>query len=194
MAVNLINRAVKIMTSPMTEWDAVAAEPANTQEIAVTYAAPLIVAGQLAVMLGLILFLKYPIQSALLQGVIGIALNFGLMLMVAAVIDGLAGNFGGEKNFARSLQVSAYSMTPYWIFTLLAIIPQLAIIALVLGLYSLVLIFLGIPKVKKPKKDQEAVYAITVIGATIILAIIAYVVVTQLVQAVQTPVYNYGYQ
>lgn len=191
MAVNLIDRAQKIMLQPAAEWDKVAAEPANVQEIAISYAAPLIGIGQLCVMLGLLLMAHYPIQSALLQAVIGAAFNFGILFALAAVIDGLAPNFGAQKNFGKSFQVAAYSMTPYWVFTILAIIPQLAIIVLLLALYSLVLIFLGLPKVKPAKKDQEATYAIACIGAIVLLVIVAYVVLTALVNSMQTPTY-YG--
>jgi hypothetical protein len=191
MALNLIERVQKIMLSPNSEWDRVAAEPANTQEIAISYVAPLVGAAQLAALLGLILFARMDAGSALMQAIIGILLNFGIVFGLAAIADGLAPNFGAQKDFARSFQVAAYSMTPLWVFSLLAIIPQLGIIALLLGLYSLYLIFVGLPKVKKPKKDQEAVYAIACIGAIIILSIVVVIVMGQLMRSMQGG-YYYG--
>jgi hypothetical protein len=185
MAVNLVDRAQKIMFSPNAEWDRVAAEPANTQEIAVGYVAPLVGAAQIAAMLGMMLFARVDVGTAAMQAVIGIILNFGIVFGLAAIVDGLAPNFGAQKDFARSFQVAAYSMTPLWIFSLLAIIPQLGIIALLLGLYSLYLIFVGLPKVKKPRKDQEAVYAIACIGAIIILSIVVVIVMGQLLRSMQ---------
>ena len=185
MAINLVDRVQKILVSPNTEWDAIDSEKVTTQDLLVTYAAPLIGAAQLAAALGLMLFAHFPLQSALIQAVIGGLLNFGVVLGLGAIIDGLATNFGSTKDFTQSLKVAVYSMTPLWVFSLLAIIPQLGIIALLLGLYSLYLIFIGLPKVKHPKKDQEAVYALAAIGAIIILTIVVYIVVGQLVRSVQ---------
>ena len=191
MAIDLVSRITKILTAPNTEWDVIAAETTTTQEMLTMYAAPLIGAQQLAAAIGLMAFAHFPVGSAVMQAIIGILLSFAIVLGLAAIIDGLAPNFGSQKDFVQSTKVAVYSLTPLWVFGLIAIIPQLGILGLLFALYSLYLIFIGLPKVKKPKKDQEAVYALAAIGAIIILTIVVMVVLQQLVASIQTPRY-YG--
>jgi hypothetical protein len=185
MAIDLVSRVTKILSAPNSEWDVIAAETTTTQELLTMYAAPLIGAAQLAAVLGLLIFAQGPVEAAIKQAIIGILLNFIVVMALAAIIDGLAENFGSKKDFAQSAKVAVYSMTPLWIGSLIAIIPQLGILGLLFGLYSLYLIFIGLPKVKQPRKDQEAVYALAVIGAIIILTIVVVIVLRQLVASVQ---------
>lgn len=185
MAIDLVSRVSKLLGSPSSEWDAVARESTTTQELLTAYAAPLIGASQLAAVLGLLLFAQWPVDAAIKQAIVGILLNFVVVMALAAIIDGLAENFGAKKDFAQSARVAVYSMTPLWVGSLVAIVPQLGILGLLFGLYSLYLIFIGLPKVKQPKKEQEAVYAIAVIGAIIILTIVLVIVLRQLIASVQ---------
>ncbi len=179
MAINLVDRVTKILTAPGKEWDVIASEPANAQDIALTYALPLIGISQLMAALGLILFYQLPVDQALVVFLINVAFHFAIAFALAGITDTLAPNFGADKNFGQSFKL-VYAMTPIWIAGILAIVPKLStIVLLVGGLWALLLIFIGLPKVKKPKKDQEAVYAIAVIGAIVIVTIVAYMVIQQ---------------
>ena len=84
---------------------------------AVSYAAPLIGAAQLAAALGLMLFAHYPVQTALIQAMIGILLNFGIVLGARRRSStDWRPTFGAQKDFTQSLKVAVYSMTPLWVF------------------------------------------------------------------------------
>jgi hypothetical protein len=185
MAVNLVERAQKILTAPNSEWDVVAAEKTDVQAMFLTYVLPLVGAQALVAVLGLMLFQHVELQGAVIQFALNVVIGAAVVFILAFVIDGLAPNFGAQKDFTQSFKVAAYSPTPLWVFGLIAIVPQLGILGLLFGLYSLYLIFIGLPKVKKPKKDQEAVYALAAIGAIIVLVLVLTIVLRQLVVAVQ---------
>ena len=87
----------------------------------------------------------------------GLALILGIFLYVfycaawyveALVIDALAPTFGGQKNFPAALKVSAYSSTAAWLAGIFQLIPAISILA-VLGLYSLYLLWLGLPRLMR---------------------------------------------
>ena len=57
----------------------------------------------------------------------GLSVLAGALISVfvsSFVIDALAPSFGSEKNMGRSVQLVAYSYTPFWVGGLLAILPS----------------------------------------------------------------------
>jgi len=80
------------------------------------------------------------------------------------VVDLLAVNFGSEKNINRSAQLVAYSLTGYWVASILGIIPWLGWLAIIAGAsYSVFLMYLGAGPLKKTPEDQRIVYVIIAI-------------------------------
>ena len=90
---------------------------------------------------------------------------------LALVIDGLAPNFGGQKNQVQALKVAAYSATAGWLAGIFGLIPALAILGL-LGLYSLYLLYLGLPILMKVPQDKAMGYSVVVIIVAIVLFLI----------------------
>ena len=93
--------------------------------------------------------------------------------LTSLIIDGLAPSFQSEKNFNRSIQLVAYSFTPAWVGGLLAIIPSLAFIGSLFGVYSLYLLYIGLPKLKKTPADKITAYFVV----SLIVCIVVYVVI-----------------
>src|SRR4030095_7958605 len=60
-----------------------------------------------------------------------------LVFGIAAAIDVLGPSFGAEKNWTRSFQLSAYSLTAAYVGSLFLIFPALWILVLLCTLYSL---------------------------------------------------------
>ncbi|MEO8405304.1 MAG: Yip1 family protein, partial [Chitinophagaceae bacterium] len=93
------------------------------------------------------------------------------------VIDALASNFGSEKNMARSVQLVAYSMTPAWVGGILNIVPALAIVGGLIGLYGFYLLYLGMPKLKKTPDDKlVGYYVVSLLVMLIVYMVIGYVI------------------
>ncbi|HEX9006486.1 MAG TPA: Yip1 family protein, partial [Bacteroidota bacterium] len=151
-AASLVDRAKNIIVTPKTEWQVVAGETPNIQQIILGYVLPLALIPAVATILGGLLFrsgiffsMSYYIATALVAFVANVIGVF----VTAFVIDFLAPNFGSEKGLGRAVQLVAYSYTPMWVAGILNIIPGLGIIAALVGLYGIYLMYLGLPLLMK---------------------------------------------
>jgi hypothetical protein len=187
---NLIERAKKILTTPKTEWDVINNETPNTQQITTTYVLPLVAIGAVAAFIGWGFIGKsyygfkvastgLGIRYALIALVAGVAGTFAM----AYVVDALAPTFKSEKNFGRSFQLAAYSFTAGWVGGIFNIMPSLAIVGSLVGLYGLYLLYLGLPKLKKTPQDQVTGYFV----ASLITMIVASVVIAMILAAILVP-------
>jgi hypothetical protein len=96
---------------------------------------------------------------------------------LALIIDALAPTFGGQKGQIPALKVAAYSATAAWVSGIFLVIPLLGILALVGALYSLYLLYLGLPVLMKTSPERSAGYTVaTVIAAIVIFAVIGAIV------------------
>ncbi len=191
---NLIERVKNIIISPDKEWDVIAAEQPDTGKIIMGYVLPLAGAAALAAFIGFgfigknyfgvrVSSIDYGIYHAIDVLVGAIAAVF----ISAFVIDALAPNFGSEKNFGRSVQLVAYSYTPGWVGGLLAILPALALVGSLAGLYGLYLLYVGLPKLKKTPPDKHLSYFVVSL-----LVIIAVYIVIGIIMAAILPLRPYG--
>jgi len=76
----------------------------------------------------------------------------------------------------QALKVAAFTATPTWIAGVFNIIPSLSIIGSLLSLYSLYLLFVGLPILMKPPEDKALPYFVVVILAAIVLSVVFFVV------------------
>ena len=168
---NLVERAKNMIVSPKTEWEAVASEDPNIQQILMGYVLPLALIPTLATIIGwgaigILGFTSFTYGIAL--GLVQLINAFLSVLIAGFVIDALAGSFGSTKNMGRAVQLVAYSMTPIWVFGILNIIPAIGWLSFLLGLYALFLIYLGLTPLMKTPEDKKAVYmivSIVILGA-----------------------------
>ena len=184
---NLIERAKNILLTPKTEWDVVNSETPDTQKILTTYVIPLVAIGAIASFIGWGLIGKsyYGIKVSstglgVRYAIIALVGGIAGSLLLAFVIDALAPTFKSEKNFGRSFQLAAYSSTAGWVGAVFNILPSLAIIGSLVGLYGLYLLYLGLPKLKKTPADQVTPYFVV----SLIAMIVAYFVIGLILGAI----------
>jgi hypothetical protein len=92
-----------------------------------------------------------------------------MVYVVALIIDALAPSFGGEKNQVQALKTVAYGMTSAWVAGIALIVPVLGwLVALAGGIYSIYLIYLGLPSTMKAPQEKAGGYT----AVTIIIAIV----------------------
>ena len=72
----------------------------------------------------------------------------------------------------QALKVAAYSSTASWVAGIFGLIPALSWLR-ILGLYSLYLLYLGLPVLMKAPQDKAAGYT----GVVIIAAIVLFMVI-----------------
>jgi hypothetical protein len=163
---NLVERAKNIIVSPVKEWNVIAAETPDTGKIITGYVLPLAGAAAIAAFIGYGL-IGFNYGFGVRMKGINWGVYHGLTILVSAlvsvfvssfVIDALAPNFGSEKNLGRSVQLVSYSYTPAWVGGLLAILPSLALVGSLAGLYGLYLLYIGMPIMKKTPEDKHVGY------------------------------------
>jgi hypothetical protein len=180
----ILGRVQRLILSPASEWDVIAGEDANVQAIYTNYVAPLIIASALAAAIGASVVginfglgtFRVPAGAALTQAILQVLLGLAGVYITGLVINALAPQFGGTPNAGQAFKVAAYSPTASWVAGLVMILPQLGIVALLGGLYSLYLLYVGLPKLMKPAEDKALVYTLAVVGVMIVIYILIFVI------------------
>lgn len=167
----LINRVKGILLTPKEEWIAIGQEEKSIPSIILQYLLPLALIQVLSIFIGLSFFsgslgISYGLYYAIIifvQLVATICLN-------ALIADALAPTFKSEKNFSRSIRLMIYAGTPVYVGSLLSIIPIIGWLgALAGGIYSIYLLFVGLPILKKTPRDMTAGYLVILIISLLVL-------------------------
>ena len=174
----VIDRAKNIIVQPKAEWTVIDTEPATVGGLYSGYVIPLSLVSVICATLGMVIFgisvpflgsIKMPVGTALGGAAVRFVAGLVAIYVIAMVIDALAPTFGGTKNSIQAFKVAAYSYTAAWVFGILAIIPQLGIIGGLLGLYSLYLLYTGLPALMKSPPEKALGYTVLVVVVGIVL-------------------------
>ncbi|NUO72736.1 MAG: YIP1 family protein [Frateuria sp.] len=181
-----IARAKAILASPRTEWPVAAAEPASIGGLYTSYiiwiAALPAIAGFIKGSLIGTGFLGVVVRTPVGAGIGGMVLQYLLSLAVAYVmaliINALAGTFNGQKDMVQALKTVAYSWTAAWIAGIAVIIPWIGwLIALAGGIYSIYLLYVGLPFTMKCPPEKAGGYtALSVVIAIVLSWIVGLIV------------------
>jgi len=186
---NLVDRAKNIILSPKTEWEAVAKEEPNIQQIITGYVFPLALVPTIAAIIGWGVIGLYGFKSfnyGIAMGLVAL-LNALISVFVAAfIVDALAPSFGSQKNLGRAVQLIAFSMTPAWIGGILNIIPTLGWLGSLFGLYGLYLLYLGIAPLMKTPEEKKVGYMIV----SIVVLIIVYFIIAAILGAILLSIFG----
>lgn len=181
---NLVDRAQKIIMQPQQEWYVIQQEPTPPAQLYPSYIIPLAAIGPIARIIGLLVFgasllgpLTGLIPYAIVGSVLMFALDLGSVYVMALIIDGLAPSFAGHKNINQAFKVAAYCKTPAWLGGIFYLIPSLGFLGALLGLYSLYLLYLGLPVLMHTPPDKAIGYTVVVVIAAIVVAFIIFAIV-----------------
>jgi hypothetical protein len=98
-------------------------------------------------------------------------LSLVAVYVIGLIIDALAPTFGGTRNPIQALKVAAYSSTASWLAGVFALLPGLRVLQ-ILGLYSLYLLYLGLPVLMKAPQDKAVGYTAVVVIAAIVVTML----------------------
>lgn len=163
----LVDRVKGLLVRPKLEWPVIAAEAATVKSLFTRYAMVLAAIPALASLAHDALGRPGPV-AGLLGAAVGYVLSLLMVYVLGIVIDGLAQNFGSEKNMVQSMKLAVYSMTPAWIAGILNIVGLDALAALI-GLYGIYLMYLGLGPLKNTPADKQILYTIVVVLVAIVL-------------------------
>jgi hypothetical protein len=185
---NLVERAKRLLLTPVPEWQVIDAETTTAGELYTQYVVPLAAIGPIARVIGFALIgvhvpfsgvvYRTPIARAVVGAVVSYVLALAGVFLLAMIIDMLAPTFGGTKNRMQALKVAAYSSTAAWLAGVFAILPGLSILG-ILGLYSIYLLYVGLPILMKSPSDKAGAYTVVVILVAVVLFMLIGVVGTR---------------
>ena len=187
----LVDRVKNILLTPKTEWDVIDAEPTTVADLYKGYIIPLAAIGPVAQAIGSSVFgytvpfigsYRTPPGAAITGALVSYALTLLGVYVLALIIDALAPSFNGTRNQIQALKVAAYSSTASWLAGIFALIPGLRFL-MILGVYSLYLLYLGLPVVMKAPKEKALGYTALVILAAIVLFMVIGLVAGMFVSA-----------
>jgi len=176
----VFERVKRILLSPQTEWEVIAAEPTTVAELYTRYIIPLAAIGPIAQFIGYSVFgtsvfgttYRIPVGAGLTNAVVSYVLALVGTYVLALIINELAPTFNGQRNQIQALKLAAYASTAAWVAGIFSLIPGLRILTLV-GLYSVYLLYLGLPPLMKTPRDRAPVYTGVVFIVAIVIVVIS---------------------
>jgi hypothetical protein len=187
---NLITRVQNILMTPKTEWPVIAAEPETTAGLYTRYILIVSALGPIAMFLkGTLIGTSIPfvgtfrvgMGAGLSMAVLSYVLGLIGIFLFAWVINALAPTFGGQKDSVQALKAAAYGATAAWVGGVAQIVPWIGwIIGLAMAIYSIYLLYLGLPHTMKAPTEKAAGYT----AVAIIVAILLYWVIMAIVGSV----------
>jgi hypothetical protein len=188
LAKTIYERAKALILKPVETWDAIALESADVPTLYKTWIAPLAAIGPIAAFIGMTIIgsggfgftVRIPFVSGLSFAVLSFALSLASVYVFALILDQLAPHFGAERNFNQAFKVAAYAPVAAWLAAVFQLIPALSALSVV-GLYSLYLLFVGLPKLMKAPADKAGGYTLAAIGAAVVIYIVMWALASTLI-------------
>lgn len=179
----IADRAKALILKPGETWDVIAGEPTDIPGLYKTWIAPLAAIGPIAAFIGMSLIgsggfgftIRVPFASGVGFALISFLLTLAAVYAYAWILDQLAPHFGAERNFNQAFKIAAYAPTALWLSLVFLLIPALSALTVV-GLYSLYLLFVGLPKLLKPPAEKAGGYTLAAIGAAAVLYIVMWAI------------------
>jgi len=182
---NLVDRAKNLILTPANEWEVIKGESWTVADLFTKYAIMLAAIPAIAGLIGYSLFgfsygfgsFKLPIGTSITWAVLTFILSLVGVFALGFIIDALAPSFGSTKNLVASLKVAVFSSTPGWVAGIIYIFPSLSIIIALASIYGLVLLYMGLQRVKDVPKEKMIGYFVVIL----VVAILVYVVIGAIV-------------
>lgn len=175
-------RLWNILVEPKAEWAAIEAEPDTVRGLMLRWVAPLAAIGPLAKFGGSQLFgynqygadIRPPLTTALTELIVSYVLSLGVVYVLARLINALAVNFGGREDRVQAMKAAAYGGTAAYLAGGFQLVPPIEWMG-VIGLYSLYLMFTGLPAVMHVPRRKVFIFTVVTllagIGLTILLTL-----------------------
>lgn len=188
IAPGFVDRVKNILLKPGAEFDRIAGEPADTGKLYMGYLLPLAAFAAICMTVGLIVFgmggfgfsIRVSLMSAIVMGLMRFIMAFVGAYVLALIINALAPSFGSTQDQGQAHKLSVYSSTAGLLAGVFALHPQLSVLG-ILGLYSAVLLYLGLPRLMKTPEDKRIGYFATII----VVAIVVFLVLGVVLGAIQ---------
>ncbi|MCO6431477.1 MAG: YIP1 family protein [Deltaproteobacteria bacterium] len=161
-------RAKEILLSPQSALEKWQQQSSAPQDLLIKYILPLAIVGSLCSWLGMYAIGLSTFLGGLIYALLrGVALPIAVAL-VAKAMEQLLPKLDGQATYRDGVNLLAFSLTPALIGMFFSLIPVIAVLGLVLAVYSLYLLYIAMPKFVKVGEDKRLV----AYGAILILCLL----------------------
>ena len=177
---DIVERAKAITLNPAATWPVIEAEKHDAKSLFVPYLLILAAIPAICSFIGLSVVgvggfgfnFRVPFASGLAMMIttyiLSVIMTFGMGWLASA----LAPTFGGKSDLVQGLKLAVFGGTPMMLAGIFNILPALSIVGLLVALYSLYIIYLGLPVLMKNPKEKTIVYMVVLILASIIAGVV----------------------
>ncbi|WP_372786520.1 Yip1 family protein [Phenylobacterium sp.] len=178
---SLIERVKNILIAPAATWDVIDGEAATIGGLYRSYVIPLAAIPAVCNLIGMLVFgiggifgISFRPSPVWLicQAIVSYALSLAMVYVLALIIEALAPSFGGTKDRMQAFKIAAYAPTASWIAGVFGLLPQIGILAILGGLYSLYLLYVGLPKLMKAPQDKATPYFAVVLVVAVVVGVV----------------------
>lgn len=173
---SLVQRITGILLKPKQTWLQIAAEETDITTLYTQYIMILALIPSIASFIGMSLVgpdagghtALVPLFNGVLSMVVGYVLSLAMFYLLALLAERLATNFAGEKNRVAAMKLIAYSSTSSMVGGIFSLFPALWFFGWLTSLYSLYLLFLGVPIVMKSPQEKALPYTVVLLIGSLI--------------------------
>ena len=190
----LINRVKQILLKPKEEWEVISKEETPVMKMLTGYILPLSLIGVVAAFIGYgLIGIKMPwfgriasIEWGVYSAITHFISVFAGVVLSGWIISILAPSFGTKLSLDDGVKLVGYAYTPVLIAAVFSIIPNLAILGSLLGLYGLFLLYIGFKPITKVAEDKVTGYFLV----SLLVMIVVFFVLGLILAAIFTVGYS----
>ena len=177
---SIVQRAKDVLLSPKAAWPTIEAESATVQSIYVPYVVALAAISAVAGFVGMSivgvggfgLSYRVPVVSGLVHMVVGFVLALVMVFVMALIANALAPTFGGQKSQISALKLIGYGSTAGFLGGVFSLIPAASVLGLLAALYSIYLIYTGLPVLMKCPEGKALPYTAVLVVCGIVAGVV----------------------
>lgn len=167
----IIDRVKAILVTPRTEWGVIEGEQTDIQRIYREYLVILAAIPAVASFIGMSVFgiggmgmsFRLPIGTGLANAIVSYIGSLVMVWLMSLAVNALAPTFGGTKNPLAAFKTMAYGGTAAMVAGIFYLLPSLSALALLGSLYTVYLVYLGLPVLMKCPQDKAIAYTAVVV-------------------------------
>lgn len=172
IAQGVLDRVLGMLLKPGETWQTVDAEGGSIPSIYLGYLVFLAAIPAVAGFIGYSLVgmgafgisVRVPIVQGLVGMVVGYAMSLAMVFVMALVANALAPRFGGQAQLLKAFQLIAYGATAGWLGGVFSALPSLAMLGVLAALYSVYLIYRGVPVLMRVPQARAVGYTAALIA------------------------------
>ena len=176
----LLQRVLDILMRPRDTWLQIDAEDGNPARIYLGYLVFLAAIPAVAGFIGYSLVgvgafgisVRVPVVQGLVSMVVGYVLSLAMVYVLALIANMLAPRFQAQQDMGSAFKLVAYASTAGMLGGVFSILPSLAMLGLLAALYSVYLLYTGIPVLMKAPQEKAVGYTAALVVCGILAGIV----------------------